>query len=145
MQTKSRVPPTLRCPSLSTASAPPKPTELTPLLPTHCIDKLLRQCQPGMMEYQIESIFLDHCYRAGGCRHAPYTPICASGPNGAVLHYGHAGAPNCELTHGEPSIDASKAAHGMREEGTRGGGGADREGETEVPEGGRGIFYGWEA
>ena len=32
----------------------------------------------------------------GGCRHAPYTPICASGPNCAVLHYGHAGAPNSE-------------------------------------------------
>uniref|UniRef100_A0A061RJ50 Xaa-Pro dipeptidase n=1 Tax=Tetraselmis sp. GSL018 TaxID=582737 RepID=A0A061RJ50_9CHLO len=56
--------------------------------------KAMRECRPGMMEYQLESAFLSHCYSAGGCRHAPYTPICASGPNGAVLHYGHAAAPN---------------------------------------------------
>ena len=57
----------------------------------------MRQLRPGMMEYEAEAIFLCHCYRQGGCRHAPYTPICASGSNGAVLHYGHAGAPNGEL------------------------------------------------
>ncbi|KAK9848336.1 hypothetical protein WJX84_000611 [Apatococcus fuscideae] len=56
--------------------------------------EVMRQCQPGMMEYGLESTFLHSCYLGGGCRHTPYTPICASGPSGHVLHYGHAGAPN---------------------------------------------------
>ena len=34
------------------------------------------------------------CYYLGACRNMSYTCICASGGNGAVLHYGHAGAPN---------------------------------------------------
>ena len=59
--------------------------------------QVMRQLRPGMMEFEAEAIFLHHCYRQGGCRHAPYTPICASGSNGAVLHYGHAGAPNGSL------------------------------------------------
>mmetsp|Transcript_25135 Transcript_25135/g.41548 ORF Transcript_25135/g.41548 Transcript_25135/m.41548 type:complete len:515 (-) Transcript_25135:490-2034(-) len=45
-------------------------------------------------EHQLESRFLAHCYEYGACRHPGYTCICACGPNGAVLHYGHAGAPN---------------------------------------------------
>jgi Xaa-Pro dipeptidase len=40
-------------------------------------------------------LFVQHwCYYNGACRHVSYTCICASGNNGAVLHYGHAGAPN---------------------------------------------------
>ncbi|CAL5223649.1 g6193 [Coccomyxa viridis] len=56
--------------------------------------KVMQSCKPGLMEYHLETTFLNSCYAEGGCRHAPYTPICASGPRCAVLHYGHAGAPN---------------------------------------------------
>ncbi|XP_049875085.1 xaa-Pro dipeptidase [Pectinophora gossypiella] len=55
--------------------------------------------RPGLMEYQCESVFLDHCYRVGGCRHVSYTCICGSGHNAATLHYGHAAAPNCKMIH----------------------------------------------
>ncbi|CAH0686254.1 unnamed protein product [Spodoptera exigua] len=55
--------------------------------------------KPGRKEYQCESVFLDHCYRVGGCRHVSYTCICGSGHNGATLHYGHASAPNSKLIH----------------------------------------------
>ena len=45
-------------------------------------------------EYQAEAVFLAHTYYVGGCRHASYTCICGVGNNSAILHYGHAGAPN---------------------------------------------------
>ncbi|KAF6029243.1 PEPD [Bugula neritina] len=56
--------------------------------------KIMKNIKPGMYEYQCESMFQNHCYTEGGMRHVAYTCIGASGTNCAVLHYGHAGAPN---------------------------------------------------
>ncbi|ONK80686.1 uncharacterized protein A4U43_C01F20610 [Asparagus officinalis] len=56
--------------------------------------EVMRKIRPGMKEYQLESTFLHHSYMYGGCRHCSYTCICATGENSAVLHYGHAAAPN---------------------------------------------------
>lgn len=55
---------------------------------------VMRAAKPGVSEYHCEAVFLDHAYRVGGCRHVSYTCICGSGTNSAILHYGHAGAPN---------------------------------------------------
>lgn len=54
----------------------------------------MRIAKPQKLEYQCESEFLNYTYGVGGCRHVSYTCICGSGTNGAILHYGHAGAPN---------------------------------------------------
>nr|AKF43190.1 metallopeptidase M24 family protein [Erodium foetidum] len=56
--------------------------------------EVMRKTRVKMKEYQLESMFLHHTYMYGGCRHCSYTCISATGGNGAVLHYGHAAAPN---------------------------------------------------
>jgi len=57
---------------------------------------VMRQVKSGKItrEYQAESEFMSYSYSVGGCRHVSYTCICGAGRSGAVLHYGHAGAPN---------------------------------------------------
>ncbi|KAJ1438018.1 Peptidase M24 [Sesbania bispinosa] len=59
--------------------------------------QVMRKAKVGMKEYQLESMFLHHTYMYGGCRHCSYTCICATGENSAVLHYGHAAAPNDKI------------------------------------------------
>jgi len=56
--------------------------------------EVMKAIRPGLAEYQMESVFKHYICYYGGCRNCAYTCICASGLNGAVLHYGHAGNPN---------------------------------------------------
>eukprot|EP01128_Nolandella_sp_AFSM9_P009139 TRINITY_DN5775_c0_g1_i1.p1 TRINITY_DN5775_c0_g1~~TRINITY_DN5775_c0_g1_i1.p1 ORF type:complete len:511 (+),score=97.07 TRINITY_DN5775_c0_g1_i1:24-1535(+) len=56
--------------------------------------EVMKAACPGKLEYQLESLFRHVMYEKSGCRFMSYTCICASGINGATLHYGHSGAPN---------------------------------------------------
>lgn len=55
---------------------------------------VMRHIKPGMNERHMEALFKAWTSYYGGARADAYTCICASGPNGAILHYGHAGRPN---------------------------------------------------
>lgn len=65
-------------------------TEMTSLAHAYTMSRT----KPGMFEYQSESLFRHFIYYNFGSRNVGYTPICGCGPSGAILHYGHAGAPN---------------------------------------------------
>ena len=69
----------------------------------HCA--VMAAARVGMAEYQLEALFRFYIAYYGGMRHVSYTCICATGPNAATLHYGHAGAPNDRtLAHGDMAL-----------------------------------------
>ena len=58
----------------------------------HCV--MMRAVREGMREDGLEAAFGFWMRSTVGARYKAYTYICGSGPNAAVLHYGHEGAPN---------------------------------------------------
>jgi Xaa-Pro dipeptidase len=85
--------------ALATARVTKSPTEVMlmhwcSLVASNAHVNVMRATRAGMAEYELEALFMGDIYKNGGCRRCAYTSICACGPNGATLHYGHAGAPN---------------------------------------------------
>jgi Xaa-Pro aminopeptidase len=48
--------------------------------------RVMKQCRPGLMEYQLEAEFVHEC-SLQGARYQAYSPIVGGGKNGCVLHY----------------------------------------------------------
>jgi len=55
-------------------------------------ERVMRVCQPGMAEYQLEAE-LTHAFRYAGADGHAYPPIVAGGANACVLHYVNNNAP----------------------------------------------------
>ncbi len=53
---------------------------------TRAHSHVMKNCKPGMMEYQVEASFLHACAEQG-CREQAYPPIVGGGNNACVLHY----------------------------------------------------------
>ena len=84
----------LPSPPVPCAGAPPPLSRYSAWVASQAHVAVMRHARPGMMEYELEAKFHYEIYSNGGCRKAAYTAICACGPNPAILHYGHSGAPN---------------------------------------------------
>ncbi|MEN8174693.1 MAG: Xaa-Pro aminopeptidase [Pseudomonadota bacterium] len=52
----------------------------------HAHARVMRNCRPGMTEYQLQAEFEHECMRLGA-RFQAYPPIVGGGRNGCVLHY----------------------------------------------------------
>ena len=74
--------------------------------------EVMRRIRPGLTEFHLEAIFRNEIYLRGGCRFTAYHCICGCGPNSAILHYGHQGAPNDRvLEDGDLFLDDSGAEY----------------------------------
>ncbi|WP_198265093.1 Xaa-Pro aminopeptidase [sulfur-oxidizing endosymbiont of Gigantopelta aegis] len=49
-------------------------------------ERLMKICQPGLYEYQLEAEFIHHCM-FNACREQAYPSIVGGGENGCILHY----------------------------------------------------------
>ncbi len=79
-------------------------------------ERLMKTCQPGMIEYQLEAEFVHQCM-FNGCRDLAYPSIVGGGENGCILHYTENDAP---LKDGDlVLVDAGGEYHGYASDITR--------------------------